>query len=275
MNLSMKTVEHGKGILVGIALLLTLLFCVACGESDPAKESYKEAVKLYKAGNYYDAANLFDSIDYKDSQEKADECYFLVQKDGLQHLSAGDIVKFGYYEQDNNEENGKEEIEWIVVEADDSKASMISKYSLDYQKYNSFFGEITWGECSLRTWLNDSFYNDAFGAIHQKMIEEAMVIDDETDNITYDRVFLPSLQEAEYIFGPRQDSEIRGAACYPTNYAASKGAGDYDGWWTRTSGYYPEYATFLDSYGIILGSKVNDFQYVRPAIVINTSIDLP
>ena len=71
VNLSMKTV---KGSLVGIALLLTLLFCVACGESDPTKESYKEAVKLYKAGNYYDAANLFDSIDYKDSQEKADEC---------------------------------------------------------------------------------------------------------------------------------------------------------------------------------------------------------
>ena len=33
----------------------------------------------------------------------------------------GDILTFGRYEQDDNEENGPEEIEWIVLDAKDGR----------------------------------------------------------------------------------------------------------------------------------------------------------
>lgn len=271
----MKTV---KGSLVGIALLLMLLFCVACGESDPTKESYKEAVKLYKAGNYYDAANLFDSIDYKDSQEKADECYFLVQKDGLKHVSVGDIVKFGYYEQDDYKENGQEEIEWLVLGADETgeKLLLISRFSLDYQKYNSFYAEkISWEECTLRTWLNDIFYNNSFGAVHQKMLVELQEFDkDYYEECEGDKVsILCEKQCLIYfgdLFGYSDDwRTIKGAGCYPTTYAVNRGADAYDGWWLRNL-VSDDSSRYVDQYDRSYnGSDIDSYEYVRPIIVIN------
>ena len=45
----------------------------------------------------------------------------------------GDIVIFGSYEQDNDESNGTEDIEWLVLAREDNKALLISKYALDVQ----------------------------------------------------------------------------------------------------------------------------------------------
>ena len=74
---------------------------------------------------------------------------FPKQKAGLTNVSVGSIIKFGFYEQDNNSSNGKEEIEWKVLAVDGNKALVISQYALDYQKYNSTYTPITWEECTL------------------------------------------------------------------------------------------------------------------------------
>lgn len=42
----------------------------------------------------------------------------------------GSIVAFGRYEQDGNEENGPEEIEWVVLDVQDGKVLLLSKYGL-------------------------------------------------------------------------------------------------------------------------------------------------
>ena len=74
----------------------------------------------------------------------------------------GDVVYFGSYEQDNDFTNGKEPIEWLVVRIQDGKALLLSKDVLDYQQYHSAHASITWEECAIRAWLNDSFLNAAF-----------------------------------------------------------------------------------------------------------------
>ena len=43
-------------------------------------------------------------------------------------ISVGDIITFGHYEQDNNLDNGAEPIEWIVLDVQDGKALLLSKY---------------------------------------------------------------------------------------------------------------------------------------------------
>ena len=46
-------------------------------------------------------------------------------------LKTEETIFFGKYEQDNNLENGKEPIEWIILETQDGKSLLISKYGLE------------------------------------------------------------------------------------------------------------------------------------------------
>ena len=64
-------------------------------------------------------------------------------------VSAGDVVLFGSYEQDNNPDNGPEEIEWIVLDVQNGKAMLLSKYILDAGKYNEETKAVTWDTCTL------------------------------------------------------------------------------------------------------------------------------
>ena len=69
----------------------------------------------------------------------------------------GGIVRLGKYEQDGDEENGKESIDWVVLKIEDGKALIISELALDAQCYNKHSDDVTWESCSLRAWLNKNF----------------------------------------------------------------------------------------------------------------------
>ena len=85
--------------------------------------------------------------------------------------TVGNVVTFGRYEQDNHEENGREPIEWIVLDMQDGKALLVSRYGLDTLPFNrEERTDITWEDCSLRTWLNSDFLNAAFSGEEQKAI---------------------------------------------------------------------------------------------------------
>ena len=77
-------------------------------------------------------------------------------------LKAGDTIKFGSYEQDGNANNGKEPIEWNVVEVADSKALLLSSRSLDCRPYSSSASGLSWETSELRSWLNGEFLREAF-----------------------------------------------------------------------------------------------------------------
>ena len=55
----------------------------------------------------------------------------------LKSAEPGDTFEFGKYEQDNDLSNGKERIEWIILEKEDNRILAISKYVLDGKSYNS------------------------------------------------------------------------------------------------------------------------------------------
>lgn len=109
----------------------------------------------------------------------------------------GDIVTFGKYEQDNNGSNGKEDIEWIILARDGNKLLLISRMALDQKPYNEKKADVTWETCSLRNWLNASFYESAFDEEDKGYIVSTNVTADKnpkyntpSGNDTKDNVFL-------------------------------------------------------------------------------------
>ena len=179
-------------------------------------------------------------------------------------LKAGDIITFGRYEQDNNLNNGAEPIEWLVLSVKDPdansfdffpKALLLSKYALDTLPYHDVAGGITWEKCSLRKWLNDSFYNTAFTESERKLIK--MVTNSNPDvkssyvgvvlggSNTMDNIFLLSIDEAkDYL------SSAGFGKCEATAYAKAKGAyKSSDGktiWWLRSPGDYSSHASYIN-----------------------------
>lgn len=165
----------------------------------------------------------------------------------LKKIEVGSSIRFGAYEQDNDLTNGKEPIEWQVLEVRENKALLISKYGLDYQQYNTEYTNITWEDSTLRKWLNRDFLKDAFSITEQDCILITTVTADknpeyDTDpgNATEDKIFILSVEEAYNYFPSDEDR-----CCEATTYAEMartrrNGAGTRNpittnfSWWLRS-----------------------------------------
>lgn len=159
-------------------------------------------------------------------------------KEALQ--TVGNFVKFGHYEQDNNLDNGKEEIEWIVLDVQNGKSLLLSRYLLDTKPYNDQnTSEISWQRCSLREWLNEEFFKTAFSDEEQGVILTTWVENhlSERNIYTYtdDKLFLLSIEEVFCFFSTNESRK-----CALADYAIEQGAskintvlkdGQMTGWW--------------------------------------------
>ena len=202
----------------------------------------------------------------------------------ISDLNKGDIVAFGTYEQDNNLSNGSEKIEWQVLDLVENKALIISKYVLDYQKYNDYYEDTTWQLCSLRKWLNDSFLNEAFNKDELLRVKKTMVPANYNPNYntkpgweTNDSVFLLSVTETRELF---ENDELK--KCTPTAYAISKGIQSskenlIDGkdncwWWLRSPGGNPAGAALICGDGSEFNAPVDKNNGIRPALWVDCSL---
>ena len=85
---------------------------------------------------------------------------------GLQP-AVGDYVTLGTYPQGANGE--VEPIEWLVLDVQDGRALLISRYGLDAHRVfaDTYQG---WDKCEIREWLNSTFLNTAFTDQEQESI---------------------------------------------------------------------------------------------------------
>lgn len=235
-------------------------------------QKYNEAMDLIDSGDYESAYALLEEIG---DTEKLQSIKPLL----LAKANPGDTVFFGAYEQDNNTSNGKEDVEWLVLEVKDGKALVVSKYALDCKQYNTSNTNVTWETCTLRKWLNTDFINSAFSSDEKAKIPTVTVSADKNPgysanpgNATQDQVFLLSITEANKYFnstGARQ--------CEPTDYAVANGtwesdSGNFCWWWLRSCGYGQGSAARVSGSGIV-SSAGYDVDYnngaVRPAMWIS------
>ncbi|MCQ2458440.1 MAG: DUF6273 domain-containing protein [Clostridia bacterium] len=117
----------------------------------------------------------------------------------------GDYIKFGEYCQ-NGRDTYATPIQWLVMDIQDGKAFVISRYGLFAHPFNSNSAGQTWADCTLREYLNDTFLSVAFTSKERKAIQTTNVDESkkQTSNAhpakrigpdTKDKIFLLSAAE--------------------------------------------------------------------------------
>lgn len=283
---------------------------------------YDEAIALFtELGNYYDAAAQVTETKYQKATNlnafgKYDEAYaiyvtltgykdvdkLLIEDDNIvaakkvleareAQFTVGNYVTFGEYPQTTAGEDVTP-IEWLVLARDGNKALLISRYWLDAQPYNTDHTSVTWETCTLRTWLNVTFYNKAFSSDEQAAILTTSVDNGKNQgyskwstsggNNTEDKVFLLSYAEANKYFGVTYDNiSNTKSRVAPTAYAIAHGTWtsssnktadgtDAGWWWLRSPGNYQDFAAVVDTDGSLRNITVNYVSgSVCPALWVN------
>lgn len=188
----------------------------------------------------------------------------------------GEIIKFGKYEQDNDMSNGKESIEWRVLDVKGNNVLIITKDLLEYIPFNTGSESVNWNTCTLHQWLNKDFLQMAFSS-------------DEINKILYNsdlnaKLFLLSASEIENYFSSETD-RVSHLTVYATiHLVEKKGVSTEDeeiqetakkkfanAWWLRDSGNRVNRAAIVDYAGNIIriGYDVSNTGIaVRPAMWI-------
>lgn len=178
----------------------------------------------------------------------------------------GSYVTFGSYEQDNIASNGQEPIEWIVLYEDKDFLLLLSRYALDSERYHYKKASVSWETCSVRSWMNDTFYYNAFTYDERKSIAASYRPDCESS----DYVFALSVEEAETLLPKNQDR-----LCKPTKYCSCQNVyvnpSTGGCWWllSTTGNDGSKFAMSVNSDGRIDydgGHVESDRGTVRPAI---------
>ena len=97
-------------------------------------------------------------------------------------------LTFGSYPQNN--ERDPEPIEWDILAYDDDRRLLVSKYILDYKRYDTAGGAVNWTKSDLRQWLNDYFLHTAFSDNQCEYIADTVTLDGRS--IAIDKVFICS-----------------------------------------------------------------------------------
>ena len=191
-------------------------------------------------------------------------------------LQEGNIVTFGYYEQDGNTRNGAEPVEWIVLDNDwqNGRVLLLSNYALDMQRYNSQWTHVNWQKCSVRSWLNGTFYNKCFTTKEKRAILSTTLYSNygNTSVTTNDRVFFLSADEVSMYLPSNADR-----LCYPTPYALKQKVASTNNacwWWLRGSSQRTNDADSVKYTGEVTtyGTNTNGLGFgIRPAVWVNTT----
>ena len=240
---------------------------------------YLYAVSCIQSSQYIDAMTTLTEIEgYKDSSDLIASILPDYYKQLWSGPNVGDIICFGTYEQDDNESNGAEDIEWLVLAKDGEKILVISRHAIDCRQFNKS-GRANWESSDIRKWLNNDFIASALNINDRSLIVTTVTMTEDNEDsssilTSEDQVFLLSLSEAEEFFESNKAREFK-----PTKYAESIGKRQKDQTtsfatqtcWLRSPGRYSDHVSTVYSDGTIsdLGSTVWFYYLVRPVMWID------
>lgn len=194
-----------------------------------------------------------------------------------------DCIWFGNYHQSDQTGGIKDPIKWRVLSVNENDAFLIADQNLEVKRFNEENTNVTWENCTLRSWLNKDFINTAFNSKEQDAILSTRIPQEIFRGGEYsaiDKIYLLSLEEIRntaYGF-PSHDHASDTRVSTNTPYVASKAymndseMGDW--WWLRSSGIDDNKASAIDDGGSIYshGEHVrNNSSAVRPALHLNLS----
>lgn len=209
------------------------------------------------------------SVEHSFTEESSDAPAPVVgeEKDYFHDANVGDTVRFGRYDQDGDPSN-VESIEWQVLKKENGRTLVISRYALDAMAYNSERTDVAWADSSLRKWLAESFYSEAFTDEEREFIAET----ENGENVT-DKLFVLSVSEADECF-----EHASWRANLPTDTAKANGARVEDRntcWWWLRNDNSSDYAPYVNFDGNIVSEFAVDYAKVavRPAMWVITEQD--
>jgi len=130
---------------------------------------------------YADNANTTDYMWYKDVTHTDGNKYRGVYFTGYRFRYTGKSGSTDYTNQTDNGYNTNkvywfrfDEIKWKVLSRADNTATILSELIIDSQDYNHA-SDNNYANSSLRAWLNDTFYNDAFSDLQKALIDTVEV----------------------------------------------------------------------------------------------------
>lgn len=235
-----QTKKKKSGVILVVVLVVVVLAAIA-----------GIALYLYNKNNAQDEEEAGHYI-----EQKAEK----IEYTDIAKAKAGDTVAFGKYD-------GK--IAWKVLERKDNELILLSDHCIAKQAYHDKNEAVTWENCTLRKWLNETFYQKAFSDKEKTQIIKTKIVNDDNDAFdtkggkdTNDYVSLLSIQEVGTYF--KESSER----------SASFTDGNGTWWWLRSPGFEQNNASNVGDYGSInkAGHKVYDDDVVnggvRPVIHI-------
>ena len=200
-----------------------------------------------------------------------------------------DCIYFGNYYQKNS--TTKEPIKWRVLSVNGDDAFILAEQALDCKTYNDTDVSVTWETCTLRSWLNNTFLNNAFNSSEIAAIKTTAVVYNDnpeygsnSGNATLDKIYLLSVGEVSNpaygfvsIFDDGISSKTRQTTA--TKYASVQGAGigvspgciGNTSWWLRSNDVDVDRPINIWVDGARNTSFKNDNHAVRPALHINLS----
>ena len=194
-------------------------------------------------------------------------------------VTTWDKIKFGSYYQDVGFES--EPIKWRVLSVDGDDAFLLADQIIDCKAYNDKDEDVTWETCTLRKWLNEDFYDEAFDEEEKDSIIKTNVVNNDTidtdeddgftteaGNDTIDNIYLLSLDEVKNV--SYRLEEISPIA-YNTDYVDLEW--DTSEWWMRSPGENNDYASYVNKRGWIYeeGNRVDNNYGIRPVLHVNLS----
>ncbi|MBQ9278549.1 MAG: hypothetical protein IJ224_07930 [Lachnospiraceae bacterium] len=179
----MKKIRN-KIISMGMMVMLSTALLSGCGKkSDVDNEGVRskwENQRNNDGDTPTDAENVATGGDAS-TEEQQEELSLLASKEvytendivSIADAAVGDYVRFGYFEQDDDFENGAEPLSWLVLDEEaDGSLVLITEYVIDSPLFNYDWEMCTWDMCDARAMLNGPFYNYAFSKSQQDAILE-------------------------------------------------------------------------------------------------------
>ena len=188
-----------------------------------------------------------------------------------------------------------EPIQWRVLSNTNGELFVMADKILASRAYNQVYTNVTWETCSMRSWLNNDFYNTAFNSTERSKIKTSTVVNANNQwygtaggNNTNDKLFLLSYSEVmnpAYGFSSDYGNYDTARRAQGTDYAKSNGLYVYNSnpylgnsnWWLRSPGDYPGDAGLVFNDGTVY-YYYTDVNYTsigaRPAFKLNLTSDI-
>ncbi len=247
-------------------------------KADENSDEVRRCLKQIHAATMADDGGMHDLFAQQASSQEIDYRKYWRRDDDVMPQPVSSAVVFGSYPffRDGREKD----ILWDILETDGNRALLLSRFGLDAQPFSTEKDKV-WEDSSLRRWLNDVFYNDAFYDLQKKAILEAPVLpDNNPDYDTYagaarkDKLFVLSMREIGSCRLSKED-----LCCKATEYAAERGGFAWGGsgcclWWLRTPGGGTNQMTYVTAAGKCCSEGCyaqRDEVCVRPAMWVDLS----